>query len=315
MNYYLDNGIVTLNNGNAGLAFILNDDSNLDQIMFKVMKDRTKTCFVRCTKSYINGKLKITYLPREDDLPLSAIIGNRKYSNGEIIAVIADIFKSIVDVTGTGFFESLDIDTSFDRIFVDTKTSTVQLLCMPVTHTPVPGMKFSAENDLRSSIIKEIKSNEGLRSGSSMNAVISILSNGNYSCKDIYQELFGLLDNKEPIHIPKPQVKPDTSKDCLTLESVKAYSGTKIVFRITETPYIIGRSESKANGVISSDISTTVGRTHCKIIESGGRYYAVDLNSKNKTRLNGNIIQPEQAVLLKEGYKLAFANVEFVVKL
>lgn len=316
MNYYLENGIVSLDNANTGLAFILDDDSALDQIMFKVMKDRTKTCFVRCAKSYINGKLKLTYLPHEDDIPLSVILEDKKYRASEIIAVIAGLFKSIVDVTGTGFFESLDIDTSFDRIFVNTKTSSVQLLCMPISHSPALGMKFCAENDLRSSLIKEIKENESLSRLNSMHMVGSVLSNGDYSCKDIYQKLYGILDGGSSG--TKPPVDPDPTScvgEGLVLESVKAYSGVKIIFNITETPYIIGRSESKANGIISSDVSTTVGRTHCKIIESGGRYYAVDLNSKNKTRLNGNILQPEQAVLLKNGNKLALANVEFTVKL
>ncbi len=58
-----------------------------------------------------------------------------------------------------------------------------------------------------------------------------------------------------------------------------------------------------------------VGHTHCHIVTRNGEYFMVDDNSKNHTRVNGNVIYPGVETKLAHGYSLTIADEEFEFKL
>ena len=55
-----------------------------------------------------------------------------------------------------------------------------------------------------------------------------------------------------------------------------------------------------------------VSREHAKIRRLGGRFFVVDLNSRNKTKLNERELPPNQDHPLAEGDRINICDVEMV---
>lgn len=94
------------------------------------------------------------------------------------------------------------------------------------------------------------------------------------------------------------------------LEPLNPKGNSKI--QIAKTPLKIGKSHSQADVVIQG--STAVSRLHCEIIEKGGTYFVIDQNSLNGTFLNNQKLAAEKQYPFKQGDKLRFANIEFIVR-
>lgn len=85
------------------------------------------------------------------------------------------------------------------------------------------------------------------------------------------------------------------------------------VFTLQGTKLLIGREDPRREihpDVLLNDESKTVGRIHACISCQQGRWNIEDRNSRNKTRLNGDILVPYEPHLLKNGDLLRFGRVE-----
>lgn len=82
-------------------------------------------------------------------------------------------------------------------------------------------------------------------------------------------------------------------------------------FVISSTPYVIGTSKNRAQGVAAG---RGVSRCHAQITGSGD-YYITDLNSTNGTFVNNKKISPGVKVKLENGMKIRMAEFTFTVNL
>ncbi len=82
-----------------------------------------------------------------------------------------------------------------------------------------------------------------------------------------------------------------------------------MVLEINKMPFLIGKSDIHADGVILSD---SVSRVHAKIYEINGKSFIEDMNSKNGTYVNGARISPNEKIELCSGDKIRFAASEYV---
>lgn len=76
---------------------------------------------------------------------------------------------------------------------------------------------------------------------------------------------------------------------------------------------IIGREDPKREihpDIQIDDPTMTLGRQHANIMNVRGTWVVEDLNSRNKTRVNGEIIHPYEQRPLKDGDMLLFGRVE-----
>jgi serine/threonine protein kinase len=88
------------------------------------------------------------------------------------------------------------------------------------------------------------------------------------------------------------------------------------IFTLREGELVIGREDPKRE--IHPDIqinqineqAATLGRMHARITFKDGTWLIEDLNSRNKTRLNGIVLPPYEAHPLKNGDALQFGRVE-----
>lgn len=85
---------------------------------------------------------------------------------------------------------------------------------------------------------------------------------------------------------------------------------TKEKIRIAQSLFKIGK-ESKYCDYYVPD-NSAVSRQHAEIITREHRYYVVDLNSTNKTYVDGRAVAAEKEVEIFDGTRLRFANEDFV---
>ena len=103
----------------------------------------------------------------------------------------------------------------------------------------------------------------------------------------------GFLDDIPQIHFP-------TLFRVFTNETIQV---NKPVFRI-------GKEKSFVDYFVSNN--NAVSRSHADIITRGQRYFVIDLNSKNKTYINGQPLPIQQECEIFNGNQLRLANEEFV---
>lgn len=79
---------------------------------------------------------------------------------------------------------------------------------------------------------------------------------------------------------------------------------------INKPVFRLGKEKSYVDYFVSNN--NAVSRGHADIITRGQRYFVTDLNSKNKTFINGAPIPPQTEVELFDGNELRLGNEEFV---
>ena len=84
-------------------------------------------------------------------------------------------------------------------------------------------------------------------------------------------------------------------------------------FILTGAKMIVGREDPKREvhpDIQINDPTMTLGRVHARFLNGKGTWMIEDQNSRNKTRLNGKILHPYEAMPLKDGDVLLFGRVE-----
>jgi serine/threonine-protein kinase len=84
-------------------------------------------------------------------------------------------------------------------------------------------------------------------------------------------------------------------------------------YSLQGTKLLVGREDPKREihpDILINDESKTVGRIHACLTCKQGQWSIEDRNSRNKTRLNGDILAPYEPHLLKNGDLLRFGRVE-----
>ncbi len=134
-------------------------------------------------------------------------------------------------------------------------------------------------------------------------------------------------DGIEPIPIDSPDICPPP------VELQQKHFNDKMLFIIKATmpaevghPYLmriktnecmtidkpivrIGKEEKYVDLMISGN--DAVSRSHANIISREGKYYIVDLNSTNRTFVDGQVIPANVEIPIKHGSKIKLANEEF----
>jgi len=90
-------------------------------------------------------------------------------------------------------------------------------------------------------------------------------------------------------------------------------ASTGQVFVLGGTKMIVGREDPKHEihpDIQIDDPTMTLGRKHARLMHVQGTWAIEDRNSRNKTRLNGEILSPYESHPLKDGDILHFGRVE-----
>lgn len=88
---------------------------------------------------------------------------------------------------------------------------------------------------------------------------------------------------------------------------VRLKNGEKVL--IDKPRFRIGKEKSYVDYFIGDN--TAISRSHADIIVKGDSYFLVDLNSTNRTFVNGAALQGNSEIQIKNGNRIRFANEEF----
>lgn len=103
---------------------------------------------------------------------------------------------------------------------------------------------------------------------------------------------------------------PDSQKEGLRLICTRPgdrEDGIPEIFLGQKVLYV-GKIKGESDIILNSP---TVSRVHARLEGRDGTYYVKDLNSKNGTFCNGKRLHPQEQCELKEGDRIAFAEIEY----
>ncbi len=81
---------------------------------------------------------------------------------------------------------------------------------------------------------------------------------------------------------------------------------------VNKPVFRLGKERSYVDYFVANNNS--VSRSHADIVTRGTRHYVIDLNSKNKTYINGVTLQPQAETEIFDGDCLVLANEEFIFR-
>lgn len=76
-------------------------------------------------------------------------------------------------------------------------------------------------------------------------------------------------------------------------------------------PFLIGKSRLKCDYVIDKNV---ISRVHAKIVKKNNTFFIEDMDSTNKTFINGKKLEPGREEKISKGDKITLADVDFIVE-
>jgi hypothetical protein len=283
----------------AYVSYILKNTQHFSPIEFKVLGSQNIGC-LPCVQKTFNGKVKLVY-PIAGYRRLDRVL--QSMNRDTFKNVMIDLLIKIKDVRDNSFLKVYHLDLSQDRIFIDWQTFEMVLVYLPIADNLVESDDVEFETALRSNIIRW---SEEILPGERelLKDFREQMRDYNVTLRDICNGTHRNQGNCES--------KELQSKELQSLELQFVGNGNQQNFRIGAEPFILGRSQQRSDGHIDS---RQVGNTHCRIISEGGRFYVIDLNSRNGTYLNGTRLPSQQPCILSHGDMLLLADTGFKVQM
>lgn len=311
MKELLQLGKITELKTSQNVSYVLEDSDLFNLTGYKVLTNQDGEGFVKCAKVLYNGKIKLLYFTsgQKNLKNMMSLIDTDTF-----IVIIANLIKSIVDIKHNGFLSCLNLDLSFDKIYVDQHKFTISLIYLPLKSVNADELEF--ENDFRTNLIKIISSTPSL-ANSKMGKISSLLSNGALSMEELQKAIKAEIGGTSytPPENGKKEIVIDSASQP-TLEFISLDNNNPIRFSITTPEFIIGKNPSKVNGVIG--FNKAIGRVHCRFLYQNGQYYIIDGDgtkcSTNGTYVNGTKLTNIRPFAVKSGDRIRLANSDFAIQ-
>jgi hypothetical protein len=111
---------------------------------------------------------------------------------------------------------------------------------------------------------------------------------------------------EEDEYNPTCLLNESSDKTTLILKSLEESNFKNII--INDFPFFIGKLKKNVDYCLEKDV---VSRFHAKITKEQEQYYLTDMNSKNGTFVNQEVLQTYQKREIKLGDEIAFANIRY----
>ena len=125
-------------------------------------------------------------------------------------------------------------------------------------------------------------------------------------------------EKPEPVYLFEPEEEEAVSENPTVFLGAKQVAEGRLVYRgegeeanfwIKGDSFLLGGRNEQADGQL---FASGVSRNHARITREDNRYYIEDLNSRNGTYLNGELLAYKQRRPVKPGDHLRFAREEYV---
>ena len=287
----------------ANAYYVLEDNGMFSLTEYKVLKNQSKN-FVKCSKLLYNGKIKLLYFSSNYKSLKNMMVS---IDADTFLMLIANLINAIIDIRQNGFLNCNNLDLSFDKIFVDTKTYEIDFIYLPISNDESSSLAF--ENDLRANTIKLLTSMPF--SDERIPRICGYLSNGTIGLNQVYDAICSEMGGSGKVRVqPKPEVHKFSSQPVMRFYSLSP--SYNVMFNISTAEFVIGKNPSAVNGVIS--FNRAISRKHCKITFQNGSYYLIDLGSANGTYINDSVLTKGCAYPLNSGDTVKLADSLFKVE-
>lgn len=286
---------------NSNISYLLKENSSFSKTEFRVLVNKSSTCFIRCCQVLLNGQVQLIYFS-ERYVPLINMLSTMESVN--CISIIGDLINNILAIKKNGFLSCQNVDVSLENIFVNPATNQSKIIYLPLSSKLYPNL-FIFERSFRESLNKIIHSTNKIPSSKIVEFSRLILNDSN-ALEDIYTNI-NIINS----YNHKEITTPNKTSESLSLVLTSTNAPSSIQFVIDKDNYIIGRKESEVDGYIS--FSKMVGRKHCKINMENNMFYIVDLESSNGTYINGKRMLSNQPIEINNLDRIRIANIEFSV--
>lgn len=299
-----DNGVITEVVCGNNFEYILENNTHFVNTDYKILQSQTNGIFVQCMKMTRNGKIDLYYVT-DDYRPMSSMFVG--ITPDTLIAVVINLFASVIEVRNNGFLACQSIDLSWDKIFVEHNTLKVRLVYLPLS-VKVFDSYAEFESELRSSIVKLINkvlvdTNERLKQ------FVLDLCNGSLSLEDVYNR--SRSGGAKPIPKRDDVVKPMPQNTLAAIKLVAMNAPSYFEIVIDSDDVLIGKKQEMVDKTIT--FNRMISRKHCRITASKGMYYINDESSANGTYVNGSRLAHGQRCQINRGDIIRLADSDFQI--
>jgi len=128
---------------------------------------------------------------------------------------------------------------------------------------------------------------------------------------NFYEDNTALLTDEPFAPMDTYSGQPAPAKEYVKYPTLKRVFNGDVV-KISKPVFRIGKERSYVDYFVSN--SNVISRSHADIIVRDNRYFVIDLNSKNKTYVNGRMIMPNCEIEIFDGDTITLANEDFLFK-
>ena len=311
MNTLIENNLIEEIAYGTNFAYVLNEECTFLPTEYKVLHAQRDNGFLKCLKTFYNGKVQLFYLT-ETNVSLKSMLF--RLNPDSLLTLVSSLLVTIIDVKNNGFLSCMNIDLSYEHIFVDPKTLKVSLAYIPVGQHLFSDYA-SFENKLRISLIKLISEIQQLSSPDTTQ-LKNDLQNGSLSIEDIAADFGGRTSVNHERDQRRTAQNVKTNHKSAARASMKLISlnpSARVEIAVTKPEFVIGKKASAVDGVVS--FNKMISRIHCKITQRQSDFFIEDLQSVNGTYVNGKRLTSHTPTLIKNGDMVSLANSDFQVKI
>ena len=290
------------------LSFLFQKSDLFFEMGYKLLEQEKLPQQLSYRRKRQNGREKIVYLI--DDSKLVAVKDIREQlESSEILDILYELFLLIEKIERNGFMKRECIWCSYENVYYDTDAHRIKVALLPISKTVRYADGRSWHECLENTVSKLV---EGLDHQIVLRVeqLVHMLTTASITVEEILLELERLGDGKSGL-------SADQLLQGMPINLRLYYSGKdkRLEFVIKDRDFIIGKSADKADGIIDETISKAVSRQHCCITRLGNRFFVQDLESVNRTLVNGIMIPPYEFMELENNDILSVADIEFRVTL
>lgn len=141
--------------------------------------------------------------------------------------------------------------------------------------------------------------------------MLADISNHRYSVEEIEEETGLLIDDEETGLLLNEETGLLSANVSVAYANLYRIA-TQETIVISKQVFRLGKDSGNSDYNVSGNDS--VSRKHAEIIVKGNRYFVTDLNSRNRTYINGEVIPFKEEIEIIDGDVLKLANEEFIFR-
>ena len=167
-------GLVTVSRDSSTITYTINEKSLFFSDGYKALHTHLNEGFLKCGKSNINGRIKLTY-----DISKLTSLNQMlpEMTDSAYLKVISGILNTVIALRDISFIQHENISLEPSDIFVDPKTMQTYLLYLPLNIRPSANAHIVFENEIREKFVKMANEHRNIVSNFTLEICTDLVKN------------------------------------------------------------------------------------------------------------------------------------------